>query len=206
MKLKPLADRVVVLRNAVESGHRKFEPRGPVQPAAAGLQALQHHRVLVGAGDDGHGVEILGCGAHHGRAADVDVLDGFLEAAARLAGDGLEGIEVDHGEVDARDVLLRHHRVVFALPAEQAAMDTRVQCLDAPAHDLGEAGVVGHLGHGQVCRGQRAGGAAGTQQAVTQRSQAAGEFDHPGLVGNADQRRGFTCHWSRGCRSGRAWP
>ena len=39
------------------------------------------------------------------------------------------------------DAVLRHHRIVDAATAEQAAMHARVQRLDAAVHDLGEAGV-----------------------------------------------------------------
>ena len=51
-----------------------------------------------------------------------------------------ERIEVHHHQVDGLDAVLGHHRVVGAAPAEQAAVDLRVQRLDAAVHDLGEAG------------------------------------------------------------------
>ena len=42
---------------------------------------------------------VLGRGAHHGGTADVDVLDGVLQRAARAGDRGLEGVEVDHHDI-----------------------------------------------------------------------------------------------------------
>ena len=50
-------------------------------------------------GDDGDGGVVLGGGAHHGGAADVDLLDAGVEGGT--GGDGVgEGVEVDDDEVD----------------------------------------------------------------------------------------------------------
>ena len=50
---------------------------------------------------------VLGGGADHRRAADVDVLDALVEV--RAAGDrGLEGVEVHVDEIDTADAVLGH--------------------------------------------------------------------------------------------------
>lgn len=49
---------------------------------------------------------VLGRAAEHGRAADVDVLDGVLEGAVRLRDGGFERVEVHDDEVDELDAVL----------------------------------------------------------------------------------------------------
>jgi hypothetical protein len=141
-----------------------------VRQAAAGLQLVQHWRIVLGVGDDADAAllvaVILGRRAHHGRAADVDVLDGVIQRAARLGHRLAEGIEVHHHQVDRRDAVLRHHRQVLGqvAPTKDAAMHLGVQGLDAAVEHLGEAGVVGNIGDLQAGIAQQLGGAAGGQQ------------------------------------------
>ena len=81
------------------------------------VELRQHGGVVGGIDHHGHGIMVLGGGAHHRRAADVDVLDGLGVAAGRPR-DGLrEGVEVDDQEVDAFDAVQRHHALVDAAPA-----------------------------------------------------------------------------------------
>ncbi len=79
-----------------------------------------------------------------------------------------------------------HVRLDFA-PGEQAAVDARVQRLDAAIQHFREAGVVGHLGHLQAGIGQKRCGAAGGQQFDAKPGQGGGEFNDAGFVGYADQ-------------------
>ncbi len=91
---------------------------------------------------------VLGGSADHGRAANVDILDGRVVVAA-LEADFLERIEIDDGEINAANAVCFHGRDVFRIIAhgEQAAMDCRMQRLDAPVHDFREAGYFGHVLH-----------------------------------------------------------
>ena len=162
---------------------------GPVQAPIARFELGQHLVVLVRAGDDGHGFEILGRGAHHGGSANVDVLDRVLETAIGIRGDLFEGIEVDHRHVDARDVLLRHHGLVGTGATQQAAVYLGVQGFYAPAHNFRRTGVVGDLGDFEPGLGQRSGRPAGAEQAVTHCQQPRGEFDDAGFVRHAEQRQ-----------------
>jgi hypothetical protein len=130
---------------------------------------------------------VLRRGAQQRGAADVDVLDRGRQVAVGPR-DGLaERVEVDHHQVDRRDAVLGHDRVVGAAPAEDAAVHLRVQRLDAAAHHLGEAGVVGDLDHREARLGEQARGAAGGEQFDTARGQRLGEVDDAGLVGDAEQ-------------------
>src|SRR5690606_3505818 len=125
--------------------------------------------------------------AQHGRAADVDVLDDVLELRVPVGGDLLERVQVQHQQVDRLDAVPGHHRVVHAAPPEQGAVHLRVQGLDPAVHDLGEAGDLGDILHGQTGLAQGAGGAAGGQQLDVVGGEGAGEFDQAGLVRNGQQ-------------------
>ncbi len=52
-----------------------------------------------------------------------------------------EWIKIDHQEVDGRDLVKRHHRVVHTAAPEQTAMNFRMQRFDAPIHYFRETGV-----------------------------------------------------------------
>jgi hypothetical protein len=181
-----VADGAVVLRDAVERGHRQREAQLVGQLAAVGLQLGQHGCVLVGRGDDAHVLPVLGGAAHHGGAADVDVLDRVGQRATGLGHGGFKGVEVDHQQVDGVDaVLLERRHVLGQLAArQQAAVHLGVQGLDPAVEHLGELRDLGHLGHGQAFVGQQLGGAAGGEQLDAQRVQFLGEFNDAGLVGD----------------------
>ena len=67
---------------------------------------------------------------------------------------------------------------------EDAAVDRRVQRLDAAVHHLGKAGDVGDVRHGQARVGQRRRRAAGGHELDAAGGEAAGEIDQAGLIGN----------------------
>ncbi len=155
-----VGDCTVVVRGVLEGLDREREARR-VADAAGGFEFVEQPRIVGGVDDDGDRGVVLGRGAHHRRAADVDVLDRILEAAIGI-GDGLlERVEVDDDQVDRLDAVLAHHRVVFAAAPEDAAVDFRMQCLDAAGHHLREAGVVGNLGDLDAVVGEQPRGAAG---------------------------------------------
>jgi hypothetical protein len=72
---------------------------------ALGLQFGQHLRVVHGVDHHRHVLPVLGRGAQHGRAADVDVLDGVFQRAVGLGGGLREGVQVDHQQVDGADAV-----------------------------------------------------------------------------------------------------
>ena len=82
---------------------------------------------------------VLGGGADHGRAADVDVLDAVVEggAAATVC---FERIEIDDQEIDGGDLVLLRLRHVLGVAAhsEQAAVNLGMQGLDAAVDDFGK--------------------------------------------------------------------
>ena len=127
--------------------------------------AFEHRGIVGRVGDDGDIGVVLGRGADHRRAADVDVLDdrGIVGAGAA---DFLERVEIDDDEVDRLDAVLAHRRRMLGIVAhaEQPAMHRRMQRLDAAVHDLGKAGELGDVAHGDAGLGDRLGRAAGRDQ------------------------------------------
>ena len=144
--------------------------------------------VPVGAGDHGDGRVVLGGGAHHGGAADVDLLDAGVEGGA--GGDGVgEGVEVDDDQVDGGHPQGGQLVEVVGLAAvgEDAGVDGRVEGLDPTLEALGEAGDLLHRGDGQARGGDGGGGGAGGDDLNAGVGQGAGERDETGLVVDGDE-------------------
>ena len=179
-----------------EGFHRQREARLVAELGAIGLELADDGRVVLGFGHDAHAAVlvamILGRGAHHGRAADVDVLDRVFQRAVGLGYGLLERVEIHHHEVDAADVVRGDRVHVFRKVAarEDAAMHLGVQGLDAAVEHLREAGVLGDVGDREAGFAQHAGGAAGRQQLDAERGEFAGEIEHAAFVGNTDQGLG----------------
>ena len=112
------------------------------------VQLVEHVGVVGRVGDDGDVGVVLGRGADHRRAADVDLLDRSSRSRRRRADRLLERVEVDDDQVDRRDAVLvpsppraRDRRAAPSRPP----WTVRVQRLDAAVHDLGKAGELGHV-------------------------------------------------------------
>ena len=158
------------------------------QRAVVGIQLLDDAGVLRRIGRHRDAREILRRRAQHRRTADVDVLDDLVHRGVGSGRHLLERIQVEHQQVDRRDAVFGHHRVVDARAPEQAAVDHRMQRLDAAVHHFREAGDVADVPDLQAGVAQRLGGAAGGQQFDAGRGECAREVDKTGLVGNGQQR------------------
>ena len=151
-------------------------------------ELVEHRGVIAGVDHDGDIVVVLGRGADHRRAADIDVLDAGREIGA--ARDGfLERIEIDDQKIDRPDAVRAHRLGVRGIAAdgEQAAMHRRMQRLDAAVHHFGKAGEVGDVEDRESGLAQRLARAAGRNEFDAVAGERAGEFDHPGLVGNGNE-------------------
>ena len=191
-----VGDRRVVTRGVGEGLHREREAGLVAELAGVGLELFDDAAVVLGVGDDADAAllvaVVLGRGAHHGGAADVDVLDRVFQRAVGLGHGLLEGVEVHHHEVDATDVVggNRVHVLGKIAAGEDAAVHLRMQGLDAAVEHLGEAGVLGDVGDRQAGLAQQAGGAAGRQQLDAEGGELAGEVEHAAFVGDTDQGLG----------------
>ncbi len=133
---------------------------------------------------------VLRRGTQHRRAADVDLLDGLGDGHA-VSGDGrFEGIEIDHDEIDRRDVEafdVGSMGLLFAIE-KNCAEDTRGEGLDAAAEDFGGAGPLGDRRDIDAVVGKMLGGAAGGEDLDILRPQCAGQIDDAGFVGDGEDR------------------
>ncbi len=185
---EPLADRGVVGCRAGIGRSRQPAAERQGGGAVVGVQFGQDRFVLGSVGQHGDEAVVLGGAADHRRAADVDVLDAVLERSAARHG-RLERVEVDHDQIDRRDVVGLHGgQMAFQVAAGQdAAMDARVQRLDAAVHHLGEAGIVADFGHRHAGVAKLLGGTAGREDLDAARGERLTERNEPGLVGNGNE-------------------
>ncbi len=130
---------------------------------------------------------VFGSGAQQRRSANVDVLDSGLQVAAGLGYGLLEGIEVDHYQIDGLNAVLEHDLIIDAAATQDAAMDKGMQGLDPARHHFRKAGVVRDLSDRDPLGRQKAGGTTGGQDLNSTVRKGTGEIDQAGLVGNADE-------------------
>jgi hypothetical protein len=162
---EPIGDRRIVNGGAGISLGGELAPQRECGRAAMLAQFRQHGRIVTRIDDDRHVGVVLGRGADHGRAADVDVLDAGLEVGA--LGDGcFERIEADDEEVDGSNAVRAHRGGVIVIVAhgEQATVHLGMQRLHAAVHHFGKAGQLRDFEHRQPGVRQRLAGAAGRDQ------------------------------------------
>ena len=159
------------------------------QRACVGLHFSEQGGVIGRVGDNRHTGVVLGRGTHHGRAADVDILDGVCQCHACLGDRRCKGVEIHAHQIDGGNVVLCQGGQVFRQVAagEDAAMHLGVQGLDTPVEHFREAGVIADLRHCQTRIAQQPGRAAGGQQFHALCSQPLGKFENAPLVGDGDQ-------------------
>ncbi len=165
----------------------QVETQGVGQGAVVGSHVVEHTLVVAGIGDDAHAGIILGCRTHHGRAADIDVLDGIFQGAVRVGHGGFERVEVDYHQINAADVVVGHDLFVLAATAKDAAVHFRVQGFHPAGHHFRETSVVGDFAHGDAFVLQFLVGAAGGKNFHALLGQCLCKFDDTCLVGNTDQ-------------------
>jgi len=156
---------------------------------AAGAGEFVGDGVVVGGRrNDSYVVEILGGGTNHGWSADVDVLDQFFEGHSRLSRGFFEGVEIYDHHVDGGDAVLGDSRYVFGIFAavQDAAVNLRVQGLDAAVEHLGESGKVGDIFYCDAGVTQEFGGTSGGDEFDAESGERAGEIHESGFVGDTE--------------------
>ena len=131
------------------------------EPATV-FDALGHQRIVSGIGNDGDCGAVLRRCANHGRATDIDFLDGVR--LIRTGTDGIrERIQVDHHQVerlDAQRLQLLDMRGVGHI-GKDARMNVRIKGLDTAVKAFREAGDFTDLGHVDTKFGETLGGRTG---------------------------------------------
>ena len=193
-----MADGGVVLGGALEDLDRELAPefgQGDRRP-----HRVEHGVIVVGIAHDRHTLVVLGGAAQHCRAANVDVLNGLPESHVGLRHGLLERIKVHHHQVDERDVVGLGLTQVFGLvaPAEQSAVNFRMQRLHPAIHDFGKAGVPAHLGDREPPPGEKLGCAPRGKNPIAKTFDQGGrKFDQPAFI--AHRKEGQLHHSWRVC-------
>ena len=175
-------DRGVVPRRVPKGLGREREAGRIAQHPVIPTQLVQDSGVVRRIDDDADRGMILGGSAEQRGTADVDVLDRRVQVAIGARNRRLEGIQVNDDQVDRRDAVLCHDGFVQPAPAQDPAMDFRVQGLDPAIHHFRKARIVGNLGDGNAVIGEQARRAARRDHFDPQHVQIACEIDDTGFV------------------------
>ena len=145
-----VGDHAVVGGGMLEGFDGEIETRFKCQGPFVGIHLINNGVVVAALHHDGHIFMVLGCGAHHGRAADINIFNRIFQRAA-FAGDGLgERVEVNDNHVDGGNIVLLHNTVVLTATTQNTAVHFRMQGFDASIHHFRETGVIGHFGYRQT--------------------------------------------------------
>ena len=131
-----------------------------------GAQFGNHTRVLRSSRQHGHIAPVFGGRSHHGRPADIDVLNGIVQRAAGLGDRRLKWIEIHHQQVDRSDVMLSQglHMLGVVAARQQPAMNARVQRLDPAVEHFRKTSVLSDFAHRQAGLGKQGSRAACGQE------------------------------------------
>ena len=148
------------------------------------LDLLDDLRVVSRINDNCDGTVILGRGADHRGAADIDVFDGVSERAVRLRDRLLKRVEVHDDEVDRINaVLFQSLHVLGEVAAGQnAGVNLRVKRLHAAVEHFRKAGVICDFFHSNAFLLEELGGAAGRKQVVAEGDELTGEIHDAGFI------------------------
>ena len=141
-------------------------------------QHIQHGRVVCGIDEHDDGGKILGGGANHRRATNVDLLQRVHQRDIGLCDCFGERVEVDGDKIDRADAVLLHLCDVGGIFAsgKNAAVDAGMEGLDAAIQYLRKAGQGLDMLRGDAGAGQEAVRAAGGVDFPSEVSQAAREI------------------------------
>ena len=186
--VEPGRHRGVVRGGQGERRARQPAARGGADPPV-GPQLVEHHGVVGGVGEHGHRGVVLGRGADHGRAADVDHVLRARPAVGEVGDVDAERVDVHDHEVERLDALRGHVGLVGGVGrvGEDAAVHLGVQRDHPVPEDRVEPGELGQVGHRQAGVAQGGRGAARRHQVDPEAGQLAGELDDAGLVVDREQ-------------------
>jgi hypothetical protein len=164
------------------------QPASGLQVKPAGSGGLHHGTVRRRVHHDRDGGVVLRGGAHHRGAPDVDLLDDVVLRGARLHRFH-ERVEVHDDEVERLDVHRRErvHVGRDAAVGEDAAVDARVEGLDAAVQHFRGAGDFLDFLHRDAGGGDLLGGGAGGDDLDAGVVQAPRELLQTGLVVDRNQ-------------------
>src|SRR3984893_15957340 len=134
-------------------------------------------------------VKIFRRSTNHCRATDVDIFDALRKGS--LPGERhLERIEGYNKEVDRRDAMRQHSRLVFGICADRKkpTMDFWVQSFHPSVQEFRKAREIGNIADREPGSFKHCTCAAGRNELDSKARKTAGERSKPGFVGNGNQR------------------
>ncbi len=184
---KVVGDHAVIGGGVLEGFNREVETSLKGQRAFVSIHLFNNGVVVTALYHNRHVFMVLGSGAHHGRATDIDILYGVFQRASFTGNGRGKGIKVHYHHIDRIDAMLSHDPIILTATAKNAAVDFRVQRLYTSIHHFREAGVIGHFGYRQAFICQQAGSTAGGEQLHAALGECLSEFDDTGLIRNTEQ-------------------
>ena len=159
------------------------------------LNPFQNFAVLRRIYHDGDVFVVLGSGAYHGGAADINIFNGFSSGDAGFCNGFTERIEVHSHQVDACNAMFLHslHMVRVVTDGQDAAVNHGMEGLYTAVHHFREAGDFGNRFHRNACCCNGFHGAAGGNDFHSQFMKSLCKFHYPGLIRYTDQGS-FNCH------------
>ena len=149
------------------------------------------HGLIVGRIDyNRHIFVIFGSRTNHGWATNIDVLNGCWQVTVGICHCRRKRIQVYHDHINWLYIMFLHNGVIGAATPQNPTVHFRVQGLYSAIHHLGEAGVIGHFGNGDIIFAQQAKSATSGQYLYAHLSQGAAKFYNAGFIGNTDQCAG----------------
>ena len=171
----------------LEGFNRKVETTRLIEATVVSLK-LNDEAVVIGwVYHYSHEAIIFGRCAQHSRAANIDVLDCRWQVAVWIRDGRLEGIEINHHQIDWRNIVFVHNRLVLVAARKDTAVHFGVQRLHAAIHHFGEAGVFRDLDGRNARLLQEAIGAASRKQFDAEVGEGLSEWHEAGFVGDAEQ-------------------
>ena len=120
------------------------------QRTFVGIHLFNNGVVVIALYHDSHIFMVLGGRAHHGWAADIDILYRIFQRAANASHGLGERVQVNNHHIDRVDTVLFHYSVILTATAKNAAVYFWMQGLHASIHHFRETGVIGNFGHWQT--------------------------------------------------------
>ncbi len=144
--------------------------------------------IVLRTAHNSHRAPVLRGAAEHGRASDVNVLNGILHSHARLRYGLAERIEIDAHHVDESDsVLLELRDMAFKVTAaKKSSMHFRMESLDAAVTNLRKTCNLADVYNIQSRILQELHSASGSDDFPSQSHKLTGEFYHAGLITYAE--------------------
>ena len=179
---KVVGDHAIVLCGMFERLHHQIVTGVVAGGAAVGLHFGDDGVVARSVNHNGHVFVVFRGGAHHGWAADVDVLNGSGQITVGIGNGCFERIQVNNNHVDGFDAVLGHYCIVGTATTQDATVYFGMQGLNAAVHHFREASIVRYFHGVDAVFSEQAEGAARGEDFNALCAQRLGKFNDTGFI------------------------